>query len=483
MPVSKPVAFLIFLCMCGLCYSQKPAVLTDKLPPAQLREDALLFSKVALDMHPAVGIYESREYYDKLFKNYIRSITDSMTERDFRLKTKLVADELHCGHTEVLYSNKYYRAMNRQRLNYSPYIFVAVKNTAYVYANLDKKADSTLKRGTEILSINGIAVDSMLRYCRRFISSDGFNQTSKQHYLQLSFNAFYLSLFGRPDTFRVEYKDGKGTKQLKYPAIRPKTLPPLPLGPRRDSLLINYRRAKMRYRFLDEQHKTMYLKLDKFARKASTKAYRRLFRRLYTNHSENLVLDLRNNGGGSLENSYRLLSYLVDTVKTQTLRTGIKNYPCRKYTRGNVLFRLTRFAFTFIGKKVSRNDTDNFIYTIRPSKKHHFNGKLYVLINGGSFSASCLVAAYLKDTHRAVFIGEETGGALEGCNAGITPYYRLPHSNIKIRMPAFRVVNDVSPQITGHGIMPDYKIEYGIKDLLARRDLEMAKVKELLQRP
>jgi hypothetical protein len=475
------IRILIFLSLSISCYPQsKSSIITDKIAPAQLQEDATLFRNVVLAMHPSVGIYKNRAYYEQLFNTYIQSLTDSLTLRDFRLRTKLMADELHCGHTEVLYSKKYYKVMSRQRLNYSPYVFLPVQNKVYVFATMDRKADSTLKRGTEILSINGIPVDSMLRYCKRFISTDGFNQTAKNHYIQLSFNSFYLALFGRPDTFSVEYLDGKTPKQLRYPAIRPKTIPPMPLGARDDSLFIRYKKARMQHRFLDEEHQTLLLKIERFSRKRTDKAYRRIFRKLNKNHSQNLVLDLRNNGGGSLENSYRLLSYLVDTAKTQTLRTGIKNYPYRKYTHGNILFKLTRLAFTIIGKKVSRNDTDSYIYTIKPRKKNHFNGKVLVLINGGSFSASCLVSSYLKDRHNTVFIGEETGGAIEGCNAGITPYYKLPNSNIRVRMPAFRIVHDVHPQITGHGVLPDYEIEYSLKDILAKKDLELLKVKELL---
>ena len=79
-----------------------------------------------------------------------------------------------------------------------------------------------------------------------------------------------------------------------------------------------------------------------------------------------------------------------------------------------------------------------------------------------------------------MFVGEETSGTFEGCNAGIMPYYTLPNSKLKIRMPAFRVLNDVCPKITGHGIIPDYKIEYTVKDILQKRDLELIKVNEII---
>lgn len=485
MPLSGLFCRTLLMCLCLVaapCAAQRGlSVIDKKYSPAQLVEDATLLRNVTLAMHPAIGLYQPRAFYEQLFDRYIQGLNDSLTEREFRMRTKLVMEELHCGHTEVLYSRAYYKAMNRKKLNFSPYIFLPVGGKVYVMTNLNKKADSTLHKGNEVLAINGIATDSMLRYCKRFISADGYNTTSKDHYLQLGFNSYYTSLFGRPDTFSVNYRDGKEIRTLRYPAFRPKSFPPLPLGPKDDSLFVHYKRAAMRYRYLDSTKSTLLLKIARFSRQRSDKAYRKVFRKLHKANTRHLVIDLRNNGGGSLENAYNLLSYLVDSNKTQTLRTTIRNYPYKRHTRGNVFFKLTRFAFKIIGKKVSRNDTDYFVYTIRPRKKHHFNGKVIVLINGGSFSASCLVAAYLKDRSNTVFVGEETGGAVEGCNAGITPYYKLPNTDLRVRMPAFRIVHDVSPQITGHGILPDHTVSYTINDILTRQDLELKKVKDLLK--
>ena len=79
-----------------------------------------------------------------------------------------------------------------------------------------------------------------------------------------------------------------------------------------------------------------------------------------------------------------------------------------------------------------------------------------------------------------MFIGQETAGTLEGCNAGITPFYTLPNTKTKIRVPAYRIAHDVCPKITGKGIIPDYKIDYSIVDIFNRKDLEIIKVKELI---
>lgn len=476
--------FIFLLCtLCHSAYAQKkPSAISRKYSPAELKEDAHVMTAVLLRMHPAIGIYESRMYYENLFSDFIFSLNDSLTEKQFRIRVKLVLDELHCGHTEVMYSQAFYKEMNKKKLNYSPYIFLPVQNKLYMIANLNnKKQDTVVKKGMEILKINKVPVDSMIKYSKRFVSTDGFNQTARNHYVQLGFNSYYPALFGRPDTFEIEYVDNKIPKNVRYRAIQPKTLPPLPLGLKDDSLYVRYKSASMKYRFLDEQKKTMILKIERFSHRGDSRAYRRLFRKLKRNRSENLVIDLRNNGGGSLANSYRLLSYLIDSSANQTLSTTIRNYPYKQYTKGNLAFRFTRLAYKLIGEKISRNDTDYFVYKIKPRKKNHFNGKVYVLINGGSFSASCLVSAYLKYDKRAVFIGEETGGAIEGCNAGITPYYKLPNTRIRVRVPAFRIEHDVNTQITGHGILPDYRIEYGLRDIMAKKDLELERVKELIR--
>ena len=112
----------------------RASLATKKYGPSQLREDAKILDDVVMEMHPAVGIYRPREYYNGLFTRFEDTFRDSMTEREFRLRTKLALDELHCGHTEVLYSSRFYREMNRKKLNYSPYIFLPVGNKVYMIA-------------------------------------------------------------------------------------------------------------------------------------------------------------------------------------------------------------------------------------------------------------------------------------------------------------------------------------------------------------
>jgi hypothetical protein len=472
-------AFLLFS---SSLLSQKKYNINKKYPPAALRQDAMIVKDAVLKMHPVIGIYQSKNYYERLFNTMINGLTDSLTEKQFRIRLKLVLDELHCGHTEVMYSRAFTKAMRPMKLNFLPYYLVSVDNKILTVMPVNRKKDSLIKQGSEVLKINGIKTDSILNYSKRMISADGYVTSSKNLAMCTFVNYIYPSLFGRPDTFLLETKRNDSVKKYCVSACNLKDLPYLPIGFREDSLLHKHRRANISEGYVDSAQKLFVLKIKSFKSAHYKKTYRKVFRKLRKNKTENLVIDLRYNGGGNLENCYRLMKYVEDKEQTVTLRSHVKKFPEKKYAGGNFGFRVTKFVLKTFGTKKVNEDTAWFTEKLKPYKKHHYNGKIFVLINGGTFSASCIVAAYLKESKRAVLIGSETGGTNEGCNAGITPNYVLPNTKLKVRLPAFRIIHDINPTLTGRGVMPDHEINYTFEDILKRRDLEMNYVKKLIEK-
>lgn len=473
----------MFTLFSNLVLPQKGYNINKKYAPALLKQDAAILKQAILKMHPVIGIYNPKPYYENLFDNFISGLNDSLTEKQFRIRLKGVIEELHCGHTEVMYSRAFSKAIKPMKLNFLPYYVIAMDNKLYTVMAVNRKKDSTIKQGTEILKINNVSMDSILNFSQRMISSDGFGTEGKKLGLRTYINYFYPSLFGRPDTFLLETKKGDSIKTVCVKACNLKDLPVLPIGLKEDSLLRKHKRANISEGYVLADKKLYVLKIRSFRSTRYKKVYRRTFRTLRKDRAENLVIDLRNNGGGNLENSYRLLKYLLDKEQTLTLRSHVKNYPEKKFTRGNWAFRFTKFVLKTTGTKKVNGDSAWYIEKIKPYKKQHYNGKVYVLVNGGTFSASCIVAAYLKESKRAILIGKETGGTNEGCNAGITPYYTLPNSKLKVRVPAFRIIHDINPSFTGHGIIPHHEISYSFEDVLRRRDLEMKFVNELISKP
>jgi C-terminal processing protease CtpA/Prc len=104
-----------------------------------------------------------------------------------------------------------------------------------------------------------------------------------------------------------------------------------------------------------------------------------------------------------------------------------------------------------------------------------FAGKPVVLIDGNSFSATAEFAAVVYYHDRATFVGEETGGAYYGNNAGDALKLTLPHTRLRVHIPIRRYVMAVSDcAAPSRGILPDYEVTPTIEDILTGRDSVMA---------
>ena len=118
-----------------------------------------------------------------------------------------------------------------------------------------------------------------------------------------------------------------------------------------------------------------YIRVTSFDQKVVKDVSKEINKR--KNTTKGIVLDLRNNPGGLLDQAVGLTDLFVD--------------------KGDIV------------SQKGRNDADNQIYTASPSTTVT-SVPLVVLINGGSASASEIVSGALQDHKRAVLLGENTFG-------------------------------------------------------------------------
>ena len=140
------------------------------------------------------------------------------------------------------------------------------------------------------------------------------------------------------------------------------------------------------------------------------------------------VLDLRSNPGGLLKQSIKVSDIFLEQGEIVS-------------TRG-------------------RNKEDILRY--RAKKGDHINGQpLIVLINGGSASASEIVAGALQDHKRAIIVGTKSFG--KGSVQTIIPFKKSGNnkSTTGIRLTTARYYTPSGESIQGKGIMPDIIIEQG----------------------
>jgi len=148
--------------------------------------------------------------------------------------------------------------------------------------------------------------------------------------------------------------------------------------------------------------------------KSTTRDVKQLIDELRAEKVDGLVIDLRNNGGGSLQEATELTSLFIEQGPTVLVR--------------NADGRVDVLA-----------DENKGIY---------YNGPLAVLVNRLSASASEIFAGAMQDYHRALILGGQTFG--KGTVQTIQP---LNHGELKLTLAKFY---RVSGQSTQHqGVLPD----------------------------
>ncbi len=158
-------------------------------------------------------------------------------------------------------------------------------------------------------------------------------------------------------------------------------------------------------------------------------------------------------------------SGLLDAIKKIEKENKIKGYVLDvRSNPGGLLTQAVKVTDIFLerGEIVSTRGRDKKdIRRYRAKKSDRTNGKpLVVIIDGGSASASEIVAGALQDHKRAIIIGTQSFG--KGSVQTIIPFQVSNSNNLTgIRLTTARYYTPSGESIQGKGIVPDIIIEQG----------------------
>jgi carboxyl-terminal processing protease len=165
------------------------------------------------------------------------------------------------------------------------------------------------------------------------------------------------------------------------------------------------------------------------------------------NEQVGFILDVRSNPGGLLSQSVKVSDIFLE--------------------RGEIVSTRGR----------DKSDIERY----RAKKGDLIDGKpLIVLINGGSASASEIVAGALQDHKRAIIVGTQSFG--KGSVQTIIPFRKSNSNKITagIRLTTARYYTPSGESIQGKGIKPDIIIEQGIFESKEYKTLSEADLKDSL---
>ena len=437
-------------------------------------------------LHPHLYYYITKEALEYKFDSLSKSLNHPLTRNEFFFEISPIIAAIRQGHGRVFIPHKRYTKDESKQLNQigvnplSKLKLAFFDNKLYIIEN--NSIDSTLILGSEILLIDSINPLEIINKYRKTFTSDGFNETFLNHLWSDNFNDFHFLSYGVKDSLSITLKYNniislKVIKREKYTPIKKEAK--LSQSKRKDV------QKKCNLSFIGKDSCIALLQVTTFL----GGEYLEYFKKIDSMGSTHLILDLRNNLGGYPKKAQELFSYLIDqgyafnyrpevTSKTSIIHQKLfKN----KSIKGKIIhiailpYFLLKYTIQVVATK---KENDKYYHLLMPqtvdaAESSNFKGKIYVITNGKTFSASAAISSNLKGYNLATFVGEETGGAYNGYVAGIMPIFKLPHSKLKIRFGLMYSKPNCKTSTIGRGIMPDKEIIPTLEDRINNVDPEL----------
>jgi len=412
-----------------------------KIPPNLLRQDFLLMRDTLQKVHAGLYRYKSKAEMDRVFDSCFATINDSMPVTDFYALTSYVIAAVEDGHSNCKLPGglmKDYMA----NVNVFPAMVMFIHNRAFVFC-CKQNDDLT---GGEILSVNNHPMNEIVQRLFKYIASDGSIQSRKNWEMPEFFQVLFNILYGTQTSFNVRYKTKAGeTKTTTLQADLLKNIfctNPFP----RPSRYLN-----LRYTHNGIAVLTLKSFFDGFLEQTGENFRQFLdsaFKDINGKHIKKILIDVRSNQGGNDGNGEILYSYLTQK-------------PFLYYTSQET-----------VTEKITESHNSNL--GMQQPSANSYTGKVYVLINGRSFSGVAEFSSIVRSNNRGVFIGEECGGGYYGNTSGNEYMVALPNTQIICRVPIIKYTMAVKKaKYKDRGVIPDYPAYHTINDIIEHKDSQM----------
>ncbi|WP_051891194.1 S41 family peptidase [Chryseobacterium sp. JM1] len=441
------VCLLLFIC------SALSAQIPNKLT---LNEKIYGLSKFWSDVeYNFVYLYKTdQSKWDKAYREAIVSIQKTENDYQYYKELKKLCAVLKDGHTQVYFPEDIENKIMVSMFGEYRLFLMNVQGKVYVIGT-NKSKEKEIPLGSEIIKVNGL---STAEYQDKFVKP--YISSSTVSYLNFKAGLNLLEGLGG-DTYDVEIKTPKGEikklhlihSKTEETAVNPEALP--------NQSLFEFKWLK---------NNIAYVKISSFENSSVVKDFESRLTEL--KNAKGIILDIRNNGGGSSKNSKNIAKYFVkgDTIY------GAKNYSRKIIPTERALGSFLTPKDTIAGKAewgLSKQETTDLFKAYSGSKFHEFEYKPQVIepvekLNVPTVVLTSVLTAsaaedfliYLYNQKNITRVGEYSNGS-----TGQPLQIELPGNGSAI-ICTKKVTLPDGEEFIGVGIKPHNFIERNLNDTL-----------------
>ena len=413
---------IIFL---ALLYSGQ--IFSQTLTIEQVRQDIDSVISVLSNIHPTFNGTPNKQALLELSDTINISLT--VHELFITLQPLVTLD----GHTTLRFNGPIYPEVENPLLP-----FGTIANEDHLYVKLNLSEDTLLKKGTEILKINGTSTSEIINNIVNYLPGEKPEYKVRKLDNE-AFSNWYRLIYGNFEKFEIEYNGRDGIQSTEVKGIHWDQFP-------------KHEDDSHEFRIID--HNIAYLKVGRFWQpKEFIPYFDSVFTEIKERNIHNLIID-KTRGGGL-------------TMLTDTLLNFLTDKPFCDLEKKKV--RISNETEEFIADKLDEGERhgEYFVISKKPqtpvNKSNRFSGNVYILTGPKAYSAATMFVAMAKCYTNSIIIGEETGQPL--ISNGDISRFKLPNSDMFIYtslseyyFPCAKNNND--------GVKPDYEVQLTTKDLL-----------------
>ena len=416
------------------------------------------------DAFPGLYDYTPKEEFDTYIKNRMAAIGETISRSDFEVLIFKLLGKIHDSHTAIISAPKVTGTSGLP----SSVCLGWFNDTLQVWRTVPRYKDYL---GKPVVLVNGIPADSLRNILLEYAAfSDGYVKSYGDYVLLYGVDTYYCRQIAKDANLMVTFADGE-TKRFEQMTRK---------DPNREPQWMEYQ-----YRHYHVDEKGNEEKHFEFENRSDTVAYlalhtfelddlemeqiNEIFADLIADSISNLILDLRFNYGGPEASVEGIYAHLAQKPFCTSLRKIVNKkggYQCFgscpvDADQEDVYpdYEPLPNGEGFVKDEPEWKSPDSLV---------NYKGRLYLLTNETSFSASTCFAGWVKKQNRGVIVGRETGSAYHQMKAENFKQYLLPNSDIAIQIPTIKVVFDtvVNERFPyGRGVLPDYPVNFTPEEL------------------